>query len=70
MTKQVTIKNIDCFGSLNNSDTLIVSDELDGHVISNWHDVENRPFKNWTEVINYMNESYNWFGDIQEITAE
>jgi len=32
VTTQITIKDIDCYGNLSNSDTIIVCDELDAHI--------------------------------------
>jgi hypothetical protein len=70
VTTRITIKDIDCYGNLNNSDTIIVCDELDAHILSNWNEIKDRQFKNWAETIDYMNNNHNWFGDIQEISAE
>ena len=70
METRTTIKDIDCYGNLSNSDTLIVCDEFDGHILSNWNEIKDRRFKNWAETIDYMNDNHNWFGNIQEISAE
>jgi hypothetical protein len=65
-----TIQNIDCYGSVKNSNYFLVADEMDGYHIDNWKLNEQRKFKNWTEVINYLLEHHNFFGEIQEIVGE
>lgn len=65
-----TIKNVDCYGSVKNSDYFLVADEMDGYVFDNWKLTDDRKFKNWTEVINYILEHHSFYGEIQEITGE
>jgi len=65
-----TIKNIDCYGSVKNSDYFLVADEMEGYVFDNWKLTDDRKFKNWTEVVNYILEHHNFYGEIQEIIGE
>ena len=68
--QQVTIKNIDCYGSVNNAEYFIVCDEMDEHIISNWNHSEDRPFYNFTELVACLLENHSFYGEIQEIGAE
>tara|TARA_R100000234_G_scaffold76148_1_gene47269 strand:+ start:624 stop:830 length:207 start_codon:yes stop_codon:yes gene_type:complete len=64
------IKNINCYGSVKNSDYFLVADEMDGYIFDNWKLTDDRKFKNWTEVINYFLEHHSFYGEIQEIRGE
>ena len=66
--KKRTIQNIDCYGSVSNSDYFLVADEMDELQIDNW--LIDRKFKNWGEVINYLSKNFKFYGDIQQIIAE
>ena len=67
--KKVTIKNIDCYGSVKESDYFIVCDEMEEHIIDNWNNSEDRNFENFTEFVTYLLENYSFYGEIQEIIA-
>tara|TARA_R110002012_G_scaffold157573_1_gene318722 strand:+ start:70 stop:279 length:210 start_codon:yes stop_codon:yes gene_type:complete len=62
-----TYNGISLYGNIQDATALIVGDEMDEHIIDNWHHEEDREFFTWKEAVDYIIDNYKFHGEIQEI---